>query len=137
MTAILGLLRQCTKCGSFSTYTFRGRPAWHKTPEGWKCHKCYNEIYRAKQKALSSLGGELKTPDKKDRDLFEMKCANGTCTNTVYVKGASAIGIASLKINCSDCQLTTTYSQKTEKASYVKRILDGQLRLDMQEKDDD
>lgn len=63
-------------------------------------------------------------------DLLEMKCANAMCDNMIFISGASDLSIKEIKMSCGKCQLVSTYKEKSEKATYVRKIQDGQLRLD-------
>lgn len=35
--------RTCKKCGSSTTYKYKGSPKWHKEGSGFVCHKCYSK----------------------------------------------------------------------------------------------
>jgi len=128
--------RKCVKCKATTTYIYDGRPAWHRSPDGWLCHTCYGDNYRA-GKHVNNYGGE-KEIAKEKIDLLEMKCANPMCSNRIYIAGSPKMSIDAINANCSDCQLVSTYQKKKEKATEVKRIIEGQLKLDTSlEKDSD
>lgn len=69
---------------------------------------------------------------------MEIKCANPTCSNRIYVAGSPKMDVDKIEVGCGDCKLVSTYTKKKEKATEVKRIIDGQLRLDPSlDKDDE
>jgi len=132
--------KKCVKCNATTTYIYDGRPAWHGSADGSLCHACYCEKYRAEKKQkldVNNYGGETKIAKEKI-DLLEMKCANPMCSNRIYIAGSPKMSIDAINANCSDCQLVSTYQKKKEKATEVKRIIEGQLKLDTSlEKDSD
>jgi len=122
--------RRCEACGSTSTYIYNGSSKWHRAGDKWVCHNCYSAGAAVDVISRhSDHGGEL-LARKEAIELLEMKCANQSCENMIYIKGAPAMSIDDIKAFCSDCSITSTYKKASMKSTYVKRIVDGQLRLD-------